>query len=67
VGVGDIHVETGGWGGGVGYGAVGGWTGGGEIKYGLLINKYILEREEKLIYTHFSRKKCHLQYATSLF
>jgi hypothetical protein len=27
-GGGDIHVETGGWGGGMGCGAVGGWMGG---------------------------------------
>jgi hypothetical protein len=31
VGWGDIHVETGGWGGGMGCGAVRGWMGG--IKY----------------------------------
>jgi hypothetical protein len=35
---GDIHVETGGWGGSVGCGAVGGWMEGGRsggIKYGV--------------------------------
>jgi hypothetical protein len=32
---GDIHVETGEWGGGMGYGTIGGWTVEGGIKYGV--------------------------------
>jgi hypothetical protein len=35
MGIGDIHMKTGGWGGGVGNGKVRGWTGVEGIKYGV--------------------------------